>query len=145
MLWGKISFLEKNCSIFQKIWERRHISKMWGDAIMLEKWGKIPPNVGNLEGLIFEKLCFDMYCLCDKACQFPVIGKLLELFFHNCYLTDYNTVTVQTLGHSWRDSLTKPKCFLQFWPEDHWEPHNEVGPLSPAEHLVGFEPGTFQF
>ena len=82
------------------MWEGRHISKMWGDAVMLEKWGKIPPNVGNLEGLISEKLCFDMYCLCDKACQFPVIGKLLELFFLNCYLTDYNTVTVQTLGHS---------------------------------------------
>ena len=30
---------------------------------------------------ISKKLCFQMYCLCDIACQFPVIGRLLELFF----------------------------------------------------------------
>ena len=30
-------------------------------------------------------------------------------------------------------------------PEGHREPRNEVGSLSPAEHLAGFEPGTFRF
>ena len=34
-------------------------------------------------------------------------------------------------------------AFLQFRPEGHREPRNEVGFLSLAEHLMG--PGTFQF
>ena len=34
---------------------------------------------------------------------------------------------------------------LHIRPEGHWKPHNVVGSLSPAEHLVGFEAGTFQF
>ena len=36
-------------------------------------------------------------------------------------------------------------CVLHFRPEGHREPRNEVGSLSPAERLVGFEPGTFRF
>ena len=36
-------------------------------------------------------------------------------------------------------------CVLHFRPEGHREPRNEVGSLSPAERLVGFEPGTFWF
>ena len=36
-------------------------------------------------------------------------------------------------------------AFVHTQPEGHREPRNEVGSLSPAEHLVGFEPGTFQF
>ena len=36
-------------------------------------------------------------------------------------------------------------CVLHFRPEGHREPRNEVGSLSPAEHLVGFEPGAFRF
>ena len=36
-------------------------------------------------------------------------------------------------------------CVLHIWPEGHWEPHIEVGSLSLAKHLAGFEPGTFQF
>ena len=35
--------------------------------------------------------------------------------------------------------------FVQVQPEGHQEPHNKVGSLSPAERLVGFELGTFQF
>ena len=35
--------------------------------------------------------------------------------------------------------------FLHFRPEGHREPRNEVASLTPAERLVGFEPGTFQF
>ena len=36
-------------------------------------------------------------------------------------------------------------CVLHFRPEGHREPRNEVGSLSPAKRLLGFEPGTFQF
>ena len=31
-------------------------------------------------------------------------------------------------------------CDLIIWPEGLREPRKEVGSLSPAEHLVGFEP-----
>ena len=34
--------------------------------------------------------------------------------------------------------------FVQFRLEGHREPSNEVGSLSPAERLVGFEPGIFR-
>ena len=34
-------------------------------------------------------------------------------------------------------------CILHFRREGHREPRNEVGSQSLAEHLVGFEPGTF--
>ena len=36
-------------------------------------------------------------------------------------------------------------CVLHFQPKGHQEPHSEVGSLSPAECLVGFELGTFRF
>ena len=35
--------------------------------------------------------------------------------------------------------------FVQFRPEGHREPRNEDGSLSPANHLMGLEPGTFRF
>ena len=70
-----------------------------------------------------------------------------------------------TLGHYRGDSLTYPMlitcvlhirpeghrelmlitCVLRIRPEGQQEPRNEVGSLSPAERLVGFEPGTFRF
>ena len=53
-----------------------------------------------------------------------------------------------TLDHSQGDSLTNPMLITMFYllqPKGHWEPHIEVGSLSPAKHLVGFEPGTFRF
>ena len=34
---------------------------------------------------------------------------------------------------------------LHFRPEGHRRPRSEVGSPSPAERLVGFEPGTFRF
>ena len=37
------------------------------------------------------------------------------------------------------------RCFINFPSEVHREPVSKVGSLSPAEHLVWFEPGTFQF
>ena len=36
-------------------------------------------------------------------------------------------------------------CVLRLRPEGHREPCSEVESLSPAERLVGFEPGTFRF
>ena len=36
-------------------------------------------------------------------------------------------------------------CVFHFRSEGHQEPRSEVGFLSPAEHLVRFEPGTFRF
>ena len=47
-------------------------------------------------------------------------------FFFNCYLA----VPGRTLGHSRGDSLTNPMlitAFVQFRPEGHREPRNEVG------------------
>ena len=35
-------------------------------------------------------------------------------------------------------------AFNQFLPEGHWGPCSEVESLTLVEHLVGFEPGTFQ-
>ena len=65
-------------------------------------------------------------------------------FFFNCYLADPRP----TLGHSQGDNLTNPMLIAAFYlirPEGHREPCNEVGSLSPAERLAGFEPGTFRF
>ena len=36
-------------------------------------------------------------------------------------------------------------CVFHFWPKGHRESRNEVGSLSLAECLVGFELGSFQF
>ena len=35
-------------------------------------------------------------------------------------------------------------CVLYFQPEDHRDPRNEVGSISPAKHIVGIEQGTFR-
>ena len=34
-------------------------------------------------------------------------------------------------------------CVLNIQPEGHREPRSKVGSLSPAEYLLGFEPGAF--
>ena len=52
------------------------------------------------------------------------------------------------LGHSQGESLTNPMLIIVLYlcrPEGLREPCNEVGSLSLAEDLAGFEPGTFQF
>ena len=72
----------------------------------------------------------------------PEQHAIAFFFFFNCYLA----VPLPTLGHSQGDSLTNLMLitvFLHVRPEGHREPRSEVGSLSPAEHLVGFEPGTF--
>ena len=75
----------------------------------------------------------------------PVLQNVFFFFFlNNCYLA----VPQPTLGHSQGDTLTNPMlitAFVQVRPESHREPRNEVGSLSTAERLVGFDPGTFRF
>ena len=64
--------------------------------------------------------------------------------FFNCYLA----APRPTLGHYRGGSLTHPMlitCVLHIRPEGYWDPRSEVGSLSTAEHLVGFEPETFRF
>ena len=48
-----------------------------------------------------------------------------------------------SLSLSMRSNPMLISMFSLFGPEGHWEPCNKVGSLSPAEHLVGFEPRTF--
>ena len=63
--------------------------------------------------------------------------------FSNRYLA----VPRPTLGHYRAGSLTHPMLItsvLHIRPEGHRGPRSEVGSLSPAKRLVGFEPGTFQ-
>ena len=50
-----------------------------------------------------------------------------------------------TLGRGQPHPLDVNHCVLYFRPEGHEEPRSDVGSLSPAERLVGFEPGTFRF
>ena len=57
-------------------------------------------------------------------------------FFFNCYLA-------APLSRGQPHSPDVNHCILHFQPEGYREPHNEVGTLSLAERLVGFEPGTF--
>ena len=67
---------------------------------------------------------------------------MLKAIFFNYYLA----APRPTSGHYLGDSLTNPMliaAFLHVRPEGHREPRSEVGSLSPAERLVGFEPGTF--
>ena len=48
-----------------------------------------------------------------------------------------------SLSLSLRSNRMLTSMFSPFQPKGHCEPCNKVGPLSPAEHLVGFEPRTF--
>ena len=68
----------------------------------------------------------------------------MDILFSNCYLA----APRPTLGHYQGGSFTHPMlmtCILHIRTEGHREPRSEVGSLSPAERLVGFEPGTFRF
>ena len=72
------------------------------------------------------------------------LSLVIFYFFFNCYLA----VPQPTLGHFRGDSLPNPMlitALLLIQPEGHREPRSEVGSLSPAKRLVGFEPGTFRF
>ena len=75
------------------------------------------------------------------------ILKIIYLFiylFFDCYLV----APCPTLGH-YSDSshahLILIAAFLHIWLECHKKPRSEVGSVSLAEPLMGFEPGTFRF
>ena len=73
------------------------------------------------------------------------LGFFIYLFFFfNCYLS----APRPTLNKYWGGSVIHWMPFIEFlhiWPEGHWEPRNNVGYLSQAEHLVRLESGTFHF
>ena len=80
----------------------------------------------------------NVHSFCKKYVSTLSMGKA---FFSNCYLA----APLPTLGHSQENSLPNPlliTAFYLFRLESHQASCNEVGTLSPAEHLVGFEPGT---
>ena len=61
-----------------------------------------------------------------------------DMIFLNCYLTAPWPILVHCGG----GSLTHPMfiaAFLNSQPKGHRESRTEVGSLSPAEHIVGFE------
>ena len=65
-------------------------------------------------------------------------------FFFNCCLA----APRPTSGHyRWGQSHSPDvnHCISHIRPEGHREPRSEVGSLSQAERLAGFEPGTFRF
>ena len=91
--------------------------------------------------------------LTDYWYQYMFVVRRLLIFvwlrhFFNCYLA----APWQTLGHYRGGSLTHPMSittFLHIFNLEvtimREEPSNEVGSLSPIEHLMGFEPWAFQF
>ena len=87
----------------------------------------------TIQGIIF--LSVFHFSAIWKRCS-----KIYLRSFFNCFFS--------TLGHYGGGSLTHQMlitCVLHIRPEGHWESHSEVGSLSPAECLVGFELGTFRF
>ena len=76
------------------------------------------------------------------------VNTKMSHFLHFNFFKYYLAAPGPTLGHSRGNSLTNPTlitAFVQFQPEAHREPRNEVGLLNPDERLVEFEPGTFRF
>ena len=97
------------------------------------------PKAWKLKG---ASTCEQLTLNINLRCQ-DVSADVKRIFF-NCYLADPRP----TLGHSQGDSLANPMLITTFElirPEGHREPRNEVGSPSLAEHLAGFEPGTFRF
>ena len=79
-----------------------------------------------------------------KMSEWQIFFFFFFFFFFNYYLA----APRPTSGHYRGDSLTHPMlitAFVHVRPEGHREPRSEVGSLSPAERLAGFEPGTFRF
>ena len=98
-----------------------------------------------------HKVCTSLHVTLLSLCQLNVtviqyIVHSIWIWFNffNCYLA----APRPTLGHYQGGSLTHLMLItsiLHIRPEGHRGPHNVVGSLSPAECLVGFEPGTFWF
>ena len=72
---------------------------------------------------------------------------LLVKSFPKVVFICYSAAPRPTLGH-WRGfSLTNPIIIIVFYnvrPEGHQKPRNEVGSLSPANRLAGFELGSLR-
>ena len=66
-------------------------------------------------------------------------GNIFKLFF-GCATANFGT-----LFRGQPHSPDVNHCVIQFQPEGVRELRNEVGSLSPAKHLVGFEQGIFRF
>ena len=66
-----------------------------------------------------------------------------NVFFY--LLFGFPTANFGPLSRGQPHSSNVNHCSLHFQPQGHREPRNKVGSQSPAEHLVGFEPGTFRF
>ena len=102
--------------------------------------------------LTFDFLMKDFYVVGDHVVVFVFVffRKLLILitsfclkfFFFNCYLAAPRP-TFGPLSRGQPHSPDVNHFVLYFRPEGHQEPPSKVGSLSPAKHLVGFEPGTF--
>ena len=88
---------------------------------------------------VLGSMCIVIICL-------PVY---LFIYLFICLFLNYDLAAPRlTLSHYWRDSLTHPMlitAFLHIRPKGNQDPCNEVGSLSPAERLVGFELGIFCF
>ena len=61
------------------------------------------------------------------------------------YIFGCSTANFGPLSRGQPHSPDVNHCVLHIRPEGHREPRNEVGSLRTAEHLVGFELGTFRF
>ena len=73
------------------------------------------------------------------------LNKQQQKFFFFFFFNYYLAAPRPTSGHYRGDSLTHPMlitAFVHVRPEGHREPRSEVGSLSPAERLAGFELGT---
>ena len=70
----------------------------------------------------------------------------LYIIYHSirfiAYFKNFFTALRQYRGGQ-SHSLDVNHCVCNIRPDGHWEPRKTVGSLTPAEHLVGFEPGTF--
>ena len=60
--------------------------------------------------------------------------KIFNLLF-DCPTTNFSQYQRDSINH----------CIIQLQLKDHIEPHNKAEFLTPVEHLMGFEPGAFQF
>ena len=70
------------------------------------------------------------------------LGIYIGFFFFFKLLFGCPTANFGPLSRGQPHSPDVNHCVL---PEGHRKPRNEVGSQSPAERLVGIEPGTFRF
>ena len=107
-------------------------------ADMLQSWNT---QISKVQYMCNLTLLSWFWCVLFNFLWFCPISHGI---FFNCYLI----ASRPALGHSQGESLTNSIVITAFellWPKGHQEPCNEVGSLSLAKWLVGFEPVTFWF